>query len=46
MDFRGKERVTGVHHTTIINRVKQIGELLPDSYEPETTIEVGELDEL
>ena len=46
MGFRAIERVTDVHHTTIINWVKQIGELLPDSYEPETTPEVGELDEL
>ena len=27
MGFRGIERVTGVHHTTIINWVKQVGEL-------------------
>ena len=46
MGFRGIERVTGVHHTTIINWVKQVGELLPDAYDPETTPEVGELDEL
>lgn len=46
MGFRAIERVTDVHHTTIINWVKQIGELLPDSYEPDTTPQVGELDEL
>ena len=46
MGFRGIERVVGVHHTTIINWVKQIGELLPDSYEPEQIPQVGELDEL
>lgn len=46
MGFRGIERVTGVHHTTVINWVKQVGELLPDAYDPETTPEVGELDEL
>ena len=46
MGFRGIERVTDVHHTTIINWVKQIGELLPDSYEPEQNPQVGELDEL
>ncbi len=34
------------HHTTIINWVKQVGELLPDFYNPETLSEVGELDEL
>jgi insertion element IS1 protein InsB len=44
--FRAIERVTGVHHTTVITWVKQVGELLPDAYAPETTPEVGELDEL
>ena len=39
-------RVKGVHHTTIITWVRQIGELLPDAYDPETTPQVGELDEL
>ncbi len=46
MGFRGIERVKGVHHTTVITWVKQVGELLPDAYDPETTPEVGELDEL
>ena len=46
MGFRGIERVKGVHHTTIITWVKQVGELLPDAYSPETIREVGELDEL
>jgi len=46
MGFRGIERVKGVHHTTVIAWVKQVGELLPDAYEPEITPEVGELDEL
>ena len=46
MGFRGISRVKGVHHTTIINWVKQVGELLPDSYEPEKIPQVGELDEL
>ncbi len=32
MGFRGIERVKTVHHTTIINWVKQAGELLPDCY--------------
>ncbi len=43
---RGIERVTGVHHTTVINWVRQVGELLPDAYNPETIPQVGELDEL
>jgi transposase-like protein len=46
MGFRGIQRVTGVHHTTIINWVRQVGSLLPDAYNPENTPEVGELDEL
>lgn len=46
MGFRGIERVTGVHHTTVISWVKQVGELLPDAYEPEVVPQVGELDEL
>ena len=46
MGFRAIERVKGVHHTTLITWVKQIGELLPDAYQPEVIPEVGELDEL
>ncbi len=46
MGFRGIERVKGVHHTTVIYWVKQVGENLPDAYAPDTIPEVGELDEL
>jgi len=46
MGFRAIERVKGVHHTTIINWVKQVGKLLPSAHDPETIPEVGELDEL
>jgi insertion element IS1 protein InsB len=46
MDLRGIERVKGVDRTSIINWVKQVGELLPDAYDPEIIPEVGELDEL
>ena len=46
MGFRGIERVTGVHDTTIITWVKQVGETLPNAYAPETIPQVGELDEL
>jgi transposase-like protein len=46
LGFRAIERIKGVHHTSIINWVKQVGELLPDAYEPETIPEVGQLDEL
>ena len=44
--FRAIERVKGVHHTTVIYWLKQVGTLLPDTYEPETPLLVGELDEL
>ncbi len=46
MGFRGIERVKGVHHTTIIHWLKQVGNNLPDAYAPETVPQVGELDEL
>ena len=46
MGFRAIERVTGVHHTTVIYWVKQVGQNLPDAYDPETVPQVGELDEL
>lgn len=46
MGFRGIERVTGVHHTTVITWVRQVGELLPNAYDPQTIPKVGELDEL
>jgi transposase-like protein len=28
--FRAIKRITGVHHTTVIHWLKQVGELLPD----------------
>jgi transposase len=34
MGFRAIARVKGLSHVTIINWVKQVGELLPDAYEP------------
>jgi transposase-like protein len=46
MGFRTIERVKGVHHTTVIHWLKQVGENLPDSYAPEQVPEVGALDEL
>jgi transposase-like protein len=45
MGFRAIERVTGVSRTTTMNWVKQVGQQLPDAYNPETIPEVGELDE-
>jgi len=44
--FRGIERVKGVHHTTVINWVKQVGLDLPLADEPARIPDVGELDEL
>ena len=44
--FRAIERITGIHHTTVIAWVKEIGECLPDAYDPDEIPEVGELDEL
>jgi transposase-like protein len=46
MGFRGIERVKGVHHTTVIYWLGQVGKNLPDAYAPETIPTVGELDEL
>jgi insertion element IS1 protein InsB len=46
MGFRGIERVKGVHHTTLITWVQQVGEHLPNAYAPNKIPEVGELDEL
>lgn len=45
MSFRAIERMTGIHHTTIITWVKQVGEPLPDADQPATLPEVGELNE-
>lgn len=44
MGFRGIERVTGIHHTTIMNWVKESGEELPEDESGEP--ELAELDEL
>jgi hypothetical protein len=43
---KGVGRVKSVSHVAIINWIKEVGELLPDAYEPETIPQVGELDEL
>lgn len=49
--FREIERVKGVHHTTVILWVKQVGECFLDTYDPDKTDpdktpELGELNEL
>jgi insertion element IS1 protein InsB len=46
LGFRGIERVIGVAHTTVIDGLAQVGEHLPDAYDPEEIPPVGELDEL
>jgi transposase-like protein len=46
MGFRAIERVKGVHHTTVMYWLKQVGSNLPDAYAPDTVPQVGELDEL
>ena len=46
MGLRAIGRVTDIHHTTILQWVKQVGTILPDAYDPEAVPEVGELDEL
>jgi transposase-like protein len=46
LGFRAIERVKGVHNTTVMSWVQEVGELLPDAYTPETIPQVGELDEL
>ena len=46
MGLRAIERVKGVHHTTIITWIKEVGELIPNANAPDTVPEVGELDEL
>ena len=44
MGFRGIERITGIHHTTIMNWVKESAEELPEDEEGDPA--VAELDEL
>jgi hypothetical protein len=46
MGFRAIERVKGVHHTTVITWVRQLGKSLPDAPAIDEIPEVGELDEL
>ena len=46
MSLREISRVKKLHHTTIINLIKQVEKLLSHSYSPQKTPQVGELDEL
>lgn len=44
--FAGRERVTGVHHTTVIYWVKQAADPLPDAPEYSEILDLAQLDEL
>nr|WP_250126198.1 IS1 family transposase [Chroococcidiopsis sp. CCMEE 29] len=46
MGFRAIERVTGVHHPTVIYWVKQVGHQLPDAPSSDKVPQVGQRDEL
>ena len=46
MGFRAIQRVTGVHHTTVITWVKKFGSSLPDTVPSDGIPHVAELDEL
>lgn len=46
MGFRGIERVIRVAHSSVISWIQQVGECLPDPYDPEDIPQVGEFDEL
>lgn len=39
-------RIKGVSHVAIMNWITEVGELLPNAYEPKNIPQVGELDEL
>jgi len=46
MGLRGIERVTDIHHTTVMNWVREAGLRLPDTPELEEEPEITDLDEL
>jgi transposase-like protein len=46
MGFRGVERVSGVHHTTLLHWVKQVAIALPDAPESAEIPEIAQVDEL
>jgi insertion element IS1 protein InsB len=46
MGLRGIERVTEIHHTTIMNWIKEAGLSLPDAPEESELPEITEIDEL
>ena len=46
MGLRGIERVTKIHHTTVMNWIKEAGLNLPDTPEESEIPETTEIDEL
>ena len=46
MGLRGIERVTDIHHTTVLHWIREAGHRLPDAPESEEIPEVTDLDEL
>jgi insertion element IS1 protein InsB len=46
MGLRGIERVTEIHHTTIMRWIREAGHQLPDAPEAEEIPEITDLDEL
>lgn len=46
MGFRGIERVSGVHHTTLLHWVRQVAIALPDAPESAEIPEIAQVDEL
>lgn len=46
MGLRGIERVTKIHHTTVINWIKDAKIKLPDAPEESEILEITEIDEL
>lgn len=46
MGLRGIERVTEIHHTTVMHWIREAGHQLPDAPESEEIPEVTDLDEL
>jgi len=46
MLLRGIERVTNIHHTTVMHGIRKVGLELPDAPKDEESPEMTELDQL
>ena len=46
MGLRGIERVTKIHHTTVMNWIREAGIKLPNALEEDEIPEIAEIDEL